>query len=90
MQKRDLFIGFLLGIIGAILGVFLFITFFTSYDFLEGITILKSQNSVGKLIALGAVINVALFFLLLKFQKDVMARGVVLATIALTLATLFV
>lgn len=90
MQKRDLFIGFLLGIIGAIVGVFLFIIFFTSYDFLEGITILKSQNSLGKLIALGAVINVALFFLLLKFQKDIMARGVVLATIALTIATLFV
>jgi hypothetical protein len=90
MQKRDLFIGFLLGIIGAMLGVFLFITFITSYDFFEGITILKSQNSLGKLIALGAVINVALFFLLLKFQKDVMARGVVLATIALTIATLFV
>ena len=90
MQKRDLFIGFLLGIIGAMLGIFLFITFFTSYDFLEGITILKSKKSLGKLIALGAVINVALFFLLLKFQKDVMARGVVLATIALTIATLFV
>ena len=89
MQKRDLFIGFLLGIIGAILGVFLFITFFTSYDFLEGISILKSQNSLGKLIALGAVINVALFFLLLKFQKDVMARGVVLGTISLRIATLF-
>ncbi|MEZ4839699.1 hypothetical protein [Flavobacterium sp.] len=90
MQKTELIIGFLIGIIGAFIGVFLFITFFTDFDFADGVIALQSQNSLGKLIALGAVINVALFFILLKFNKELMARGVILATIVLTLVTLFV
>lgn len=90
MQKTDILIGFILGIIGAFIGVFLFITFFTEFEFADGIIALKSQNSLGKLIALGAVINVILFFGLLKFNKELMARGVVLATIILTIVTLFV
>lgn len=90
MQKKDVFIGFILGLLGAALGVFLFITFFTDYSFSEGTSYLKAQNSLGKLIALGAVINVIVFFTLLKFDKELMARGVVLATIAITIATLFV
>jgi hypothetical protein len=90
MQKIDLLIGFILGIIGATTGVFLFITFFTDFEFSEGLIALKSQNSLGKLIALGAVINILLFFGLLKFNKDLMARGVILATIALTILTIVI
>ena len=90
MEKKELFIGFILGLLGAALGVFLLVTIFTDYAFLEGITYLKAQHSLGKLIALGAVVNVIIFFILLKFQKELLARGVVLATIALTIVTLFV
>lgn len=90
MRKIDLFIGFILGNIGAATGVLLFITFFTDFKFVEGLIALKSQNSLGKLIALGAVINILLFFGLLKLNKDLMARGVVLATIALTVLTLVI
>jgi len=42
----------------------------TEFEFADGIIALKSQNSLGKLIALGAVINVILFFGLLKFNKE--------------------
>ena len=90
MRKIDLLYGFLLGNIGAATGVFLFITFFTDFEFGEGLVALKSQNALGKLIALGAVINILLFFSLLKFNKDLMARGVILATIALTILTLVI
>lgn len=90
MKKTDLLIGFIIGIIGAFIGVFLFITLFTDFEFTDGVIALKSQNSLGKLIALGAVINVIIFFALLRFNKELMARGVVFATIILTIVTLFV
>ena len=90
MKKTDLFIGFIIGIIGAFIGVFLFITLFTDFEFVDGVIALKSQNSLGKLIALGAVINVIVFFALLQINKALMARGVVFATIILTIVTLFV
>lgn len=90
MKKSDLFIGIVIGIIGAFLGVYLFITLFTEYGFLGGIRGLKAQNALGKLISLGAVLNVVIFFILLKYNKELMARGVVLATILLSIITLFV
>lgn len=90
MEKKDLFIGILIGLVAAFIGIFLFVTFFTDYDFVEGVKILKSQDSLGKLIALGAVLNIIAFFILLKLKKDLMARGVVLATIALTILTIVI
>ena len=90
MEKKDLFIGILIGLIAAFIGVFLFLLFFTDYGFFEGIRILKSQNALGKLIALGAILNIIAFFVLLKLKKELMARGVVLATVLVTLLTLFI
>lgn len=90
MKKIDLFIGFVIGIITAILGSFIFIKMFTSHDFMEGLKIMKSQGYLGKIITLGAILNIIAFFILLKLNKDLMANGVVLATIILTIITLLV
>lgn len=90
MKKFDLFIGFVIGIITAILGSFIFIKMFTSHDFMEGLMIMKSQGYLGKIITLGAILNIIAFFILLKLNKDLMANGVVLATIILTIITLLV
>lgn len=89
MKKIDLLYGFIIGILAASLGIYLFIAFFTEYEFLEGYSILKRQGQLGKLIALGSVLNLVAFFSLLKFNKELMARGVVLATLILTVFTLF-
>lgn len=51
---------------------------------------MKSQGFLGKLMTLGAVLNIGVFFFLLKIKKELMARGVVLATIILTIITLFI
>lgn len=89
MNKIELLYGVLIGFFGALLGVYLFLELFTSYDFSYGIDTLKYQGYLGKLIAMGGVFNIGVFFLLLKFNKELMARGVVLATIILTIITLF-
>ncbi|RXR21306.1 hypothetical protein EQG63_05030 [Flavobacterium amnicola] len=90
MRKIDLFIGMFIGFISAIIGIYLFLEFKTEYGFAEGIQGIKQQGFLGKLIAMGAVLNLGVFFLLLKFNKDLMAKGVILATILLTFITLFV
>lgn len=89
MKKIDLFYGLIIGILSACLGIYLFIVFFTEYEFLEGYSILKGQNQLGKLITLGSIMNLVVFFLLLKLNKEIMARGVVLATLILTVVTIF-
>lgn len=90
MKKIDLLYGFIIGLITSFIGVFLFVSLFTDYDFQTAIQATKAEGKLGKLITLGAVLNLIVFFLLLKLNKELMARGVVLATILLTVVTIFV
>ncbi len=87
---KDLIFGFVIGLLTAILGCYLFLTFYTEYSFLEGINAIKQEGYLGKLIALSAVLNVLVFFILLKLNKEVVARGIVFATIFLAILTMFV
>ena len=89
MKKIDLFYGLLIGVVAASIGVYLFLAVFTDYEFVEGFTILRSKGQLGKLIALGTVLNLFIFFYLLKINKELMARGVVLATIISAIVTIF-
>lgn len=90
MRKIDVLIGVLIGLLGAVIGSFIFIEVFTKYTFMEGILIMKSEGNLGKIITLGAILNLIIFFILLKKNKEMLARGVVLGTIILTIITLFV
>lgn len=89
MNKLALFYGFALGLLVAFLGCYFFITFFTSYDFSTGVTFLKTQGFLGKLIAVGSLLDLVLFGILLKINKEIMARGVVFAVLLLALLSLF-
>jgi len=90
MRKSDLFVGALIAFIATAIGSFLFISLFTDYEFIAGLTFLKAQGNLGKILTLGAVLNIIAFFVLLKKNKEMMARGVVLGTILLALLTLFI
>ncbi|MEN8816584.1 MAG: hypothetical protein ABF274_06920 [Nonlabens sp.] len=81
--------GFILGLIANLIGTYLYITFVTSYEFEEALIDGYREGFLGKLIVLGAVFNLILFFFFLtgkvgKFQKPIQhyeARGVLMATI---------
>ena len=90
MRKTDLLLGVLIGIGCCFLGSFLFVVLFTPYGFSEGIAAMRAQDSLGKLITLGAVLNLIIFFVLLKYNKDLMARGVILSLILLSIFTLLI
>jgi hypothetical protein len=85
MNKIHLLYGFLIGMAVAALGCYLYVEAFTEYSFREGFEILKRQGNAGMLITLGTVPNLAVFFLLLWLKKELMARGIILAVIVLTL-----
>lgn len=90
MKKTDLLIGVLIGIIASIIGSYVFIELLTEYNFIEGVKILRFQGKLGKIISLGSVLNIFVFFLLLKFNKELIARGVILGTILLAIITLLI
>jgi hypothetical protein len=89
MTKKKLLLGFVIGILASALGSFLFITFFTEFDFITGIQSMKSEGKLGKLITLGSILDLVVFAILLKLNQDSMARGVVLAVICIAVYTLF-
>jgi len=89
MKKSDLFIGVLIGLVTAFIGCFLFIVLFTSMGFLEGYKSIQAQGNIGKLITLGALLNMGIVFLLFKKNKEVMAKGVILSIFLLTIYTIF-
>ena len=90
MILRNLIIGLFIGIIASFLGCFFFITLVMKLDFIYGLNTMKSQGYLGKIITLGAILNLLVFSLLMKYNKELMARGVILATIILTIITLLV
>ncbi len=90
MKKSDLLIGIILGVITALAGSHVFILLFVDSDLTVGLEKVRASENTGKIITLGAVLNLILFFSLLRFHKEMMARGVILATILLAIATLFV
>ena len=89
-NKIDLLIGFIIGIITSLLGCFLFILLFTKYSFIVGIELLQADGKLCKIITLGTVLDLIVFWVMLKSYKEFMARGVILAVIVLTIITLFV
>lgn len=89
MNKIDILLGFVIGILASLLGSFLFIKIFTAYDFMAGVESMKTEGKLGKLITLGSILDLVAFGVLLKLNKDIMARGVVLAVIIITIITLF-
>ena len=89
MHKKDLLIGFIIGIVASLLGMFLYITLVAHLDFITGIQSMKNEGQLGKIVTLGSIMDLIAFGILLKMNKEIMARGVVLAVIMLTIVTLF-
>lgn len=88
MKKTDLILGFIIGIITALVGTFLFLISFTDYS-INDIQLIKQQGILGKVITIGAILNLIIFFILLQKKEELMARGVILSMIILTIITLF-
>lgn len=89
MNKIDLLIGFIIGILATFLGMFLYLTLIAHTDFVSGIQSMKAEGHLGKLVTLGSILDLIAFGILLKRDKEIMARGVVFAVIMLTIVTLF-
>jgi hypothetical protein len=90
MNKIALFYGLIIGLTTSLIGIYLYIYIFTPYSFLGGLQLLKFEGKLGKIITLGTILNIGMFFGLLKYKKETMAKGIILTIILLTIITLFI
>jgi hypothetical protein len=87
---KDLLVGFIIGIFTSLLGSYLFITFFTQFDFLTEFKTIKESGYLGKIITIGTMLDLAVFAILLQRNNEFMARGVILAVIVLAISTVII
>ncbi|MEZ4854278.1 hypothetical protein [Flavobacterium sp.] len=90
MKKQDLFKGLLLGILVALTCSFVIFLVISkgNTEFSLAYQYLKANDLVGKVITLGSIPNLFLFFFLLNRGKEMMSRGIILSLFVLTIFTL--
>lgn len=90
-NKKEILIGFIVGLIATAFGLILAIQIFGKSD--DWGTVLKQAINEGfltKLMSIGALINLGTFFLFLKKNKDNRAKGVLIATILILISTMII
>ena len=91
MIKKEVFIGIVVGLIANAIGLFLAATLLGNGDsFEQVIRAAQREGFIGKLISLGAVLNLIAFFIFIKKKQDYRARGVLLATILVAIFTFII
>ena len=89
-RKIDLLYGALVAIATTAFGAWLVVVLFTDWSFSNGIRLMYNDGKLGKIIALGAILSLDAFFVLLRYKRDLMARGVILGLLIMTVLTLLV
>ena len=91
MNKKDILIGFLVGLVATVFGlVFAIQIFGKSEDWGVVIKQAISEGFLTKLMSIGALLNLGAFFLFLKKNKDNRAKGVLIATILVFIVTMII
>lgn len=91
MIKKEIFIGFFVGLIANSIGLFLSVLFLGNGE--DIITTLKQsiiEGFFGKLVTIGAILNLVAFFIFIKKKQDYRARGVLLATVLVAISTFLI
>lgn len=89
MHKKEILIGFAVGIIANTIGTLLYIVLFSDLSITETFQAAVQQSHIGSLLALGAILNLVAFFLFLRIRRDNRAKGVLIATIITALVILY-
>lgn len=90
-MKKDIIIGMIIGLIANAIGVLLFCFYISSTQNQSMEGVLKTaiiEGRLGKIIAIGAVLNLLAFFGMLRQGQEARARGVLLVTIAIAFITM--
>ncbi|HDZ05046.1 hypothetical protein LCGC14_0081080 [marine sediment metagenome] len=87
--KKEILIGFIVGIIANAIGTLLYILLFSELSIAETYKAAVAQEHVGSLLALGAILNLIAFFGFLKIKRDHRAKGVLIATILTAFVILY-
>jgi hypothetical protein len=88
MNKKEVFIGIFVGLIANAIGLFFAANLLgQGDDFMNVIKAATKEGFLGKLISLGAILNLVAFFVFIRKKQDYRARGVLLITVFIAVFT---
>ena len=95
MTKKGVLQGFIIGVIANGIGVFTAATLLgklsgRSDTIINVLEAAKSESFIGKLISLGAILNLICFFYFIRKKQDDQAAGVLAATILIAITTFLI
>ena len=91
MIKKEIFIGFFVGLIANCIGLFISVLFLgNGEDIFIALKQSIDEGFFGKLVTIGAILNLAAFFIFIKKKQDYRARGVILATVLAAISTFLI
>ncbi len=85
---KEILIGLAIGLAANLAGTYLYIFIFSKHSLETTLQDAIVNDLLGSLIALGAILNLIVFFIFLKKNQVYRARGVVLATVLAAIAIL--
>ena len=85
--RKEILLGVLVSLFATFAGLFLYIEFFSIFDFKETLRLIKEEGLMGKVVTLAAVPNLFVFFIFIKKKQDYRARGVLFTTILIAFTT---
>lgn len=87
-MKKEILIGLLIGLVANAIGLYLAATVLgNGDDFMTVINAAIAEDFIGKLVSLGAILNLLAFFVFIKKRQDYRARGVLLTTVIVAILT---
>ena len=87
-MKKEIFIGMFVGLTANIIGLYFAANLLgQGDDFTIVIKAASNEGFLGKLISLGAILNLIAFFIFIKKKQDYRARGVLLITVFIAVFT---
>tara|TARA_B100002019_G_scaffold292946_1_gene317952 strand:- start:1194 stop:1490 length:297 start_codon:yes stop_codon:yes gene_type:complete len=94
LKNKEFIIAFFIGLVCNFFGILIsIIVLFKTIDFSELIYYFNkaiNENSLTKLISLGALVNLIVFFIFLKYNHDNKAKGILAATIFAAFLTVII
>lgn len=91
MIKKEIFIGFFVGLIANSIGLFISVLFLgNGEDIFIALKQSIDEGFFGKLVTIGAILNLVAFFIFIKKKQDYRARGVILATVLAAISTFLI
>ncbi|MBT6567666.1 MAG: hypothetical protein P8O04_05190 [Flavobacteriaceae bacterium] len=83
MSNKETAMGFVAALLGTASCTLLFTAMVAKGDAIDSLIFLYQQNKLGALISLGALVNLVLFFVAIRRNKNAFATGVLICSILL-------